>query len=60
MARFGVLDIPDKEASRLSDAALIARLVQSGISRLTAHRIVELERAKAAPGRARAHAQSRR
>ena len=67
MARFGTLEIPDWEARRLSDSAIVERLIAEGKSRLTAYRIVELGREQAErgceqvePGRARAHAQSRR
>ena len=40
MAQYGKLEIPDAEARRLSDAAIVERLVEHGCSRLdgTAHR----------------------
>ncbi len=60
MARFGTLEIADDEAKWLTDAALVARLIASGTSRVTAYRIVELERSKTLPSRARTHSQSRR
>ena len=60
MARFGEIEISDAEARKLSDAAIVERLVAHGKSRLTAARIVELARQKLEPSRARAHAQSRR
>ncbi len=60
MVRFGNLEIPDEEAEKLSNAAIAALLVANGTSKLTAARIVELERTKAEPSRARAHSQSRR
>jgi hypothetical protein len=41
-------------------AAAVERLVQEGASRLTAARIVEIERGAGEAGRARAHAMSRR
>jgi hypothetical protein len=44
----------------MSNAAIVAMLVASGTSRLTAERIVEVERDGADAGRARAHLQSRR
>ncbi len=60
MARFADVEIPDAEVQKLSDAAIVERLVAHGKSRLTASRIVELERRNVEPSRARAHAQSRR
>jgi hypothetical protein len=60
LAVYGELEIPDADVLKLSDAALVARLVASGKSRVTAYRIVELERQKAEPSRARPHTQSRR
>jgi hypothetical protein len=60
MATFGKLEIPDAEASRLSTAAIVERLVESGCSRLVAERIVEIARGDAEAGRARPHAQARR
>jgi hypothetical protein len=55
MARFGKVEIPQAEAERLSTAALVERLVASGMSRLTATRMVELERGDEEVGRARRH-----
>jgi hypothetical protein len=52
-ATFGRLTLPAAEANRLSDRALIERLVESGRSRLTAARIVETTRGQAEVGRAR-------
>jgi CelD/BcsL family acetyltransferase involved in cellulose biosynthesis len=43
----------------LSDAERVARLVESGSSRLTAERIVAIERGTADPGRARRHTPTR-
>ena len=60
MAVYGKLEIPDAEVRRLSEDAIVARLVASGTSRLTAYRLVELERTKTEPSRARTHTQSRR
>ena len=48
------------ETNRRDRLALVERLVASGASRLTAERIVAIERGEAAPGRARRHTQSRR
>ena len=60
MAVYGKLEIPDAEVRQLTDAAIVERLVASGTTRLTAYRLVELERTKTEPSRARAHTQSRR
>jgi hypothetical protein len=57
---FERLEIAEEEMRRLSGAALIDRLVSSGISRLSAERMVAIERGIAEPGRARAHMQARR
>jgi hypothetical protein len=57
MVRFGQLELTETEAARLSDAAIIARLVDTGVSRLSAARIVEVGRgaevARARPHKAR-------
>ena len=60
MAQYGKLEIPDAEARRLSDAAIVERLVEHGCSRLTAQRIVEIERGSAEPARARRRTLARR
>ena len=49
-----------REMKELSNARVVERLVDRGVSRLSAERIVEIERSTAEPGRARAHAMSRR
>jgi hypothetical protein len=53
-----------EESGSLKDPAearaLVQRLVAEGASRLTAERIVAIERGDAEPGRARRHPQSRR
>ena len=59
MTVYGKLDIPEDEVRRMSDDAIVARLVASGTTRLTAYRLVELERTKAEPSRARPHMQAR-
>jgi hypothetical protein len=59
MAWFGRVEIPDAELARLTDDAFVERLVERGVSRLTAHRIVAIQRGSAEPGRARRHAQAR-
>jgi len=56
---FGKLEIPDAEAEKLTDSAIVARLVEAGHSRLTAERIVAIEREQEQPTRARRHTQSR-
>ena len=48
------------EMKLLSDAMVVERLVAAGVSRLSAVRIVEVERKACEPGRARAHSMSRR
>ena len=59
MTRFGALEIPEAEAARLSDEAIANRLVESGVSRLSAARIVAVVRGKDEPGRARPHPRGR-
>ena len=54
MVRFGELELTEAEAAYLSDASIADRLVDTGVSRLTAVRIVELARG-ADIGRARPH-----
>jgi hypothetical protein len=54
MVRFGELELTEAEAALLSDASIADRLVKTGVSRLTAARIVELGRG-AEIGRARPH-----
>jgi hypothetical protein len=49
-----------KEMKALSNAMVVERLVDGGLSRLSAERIVEIERGAVEPGRARAHTTSRR
>jgi hypothetical protein len=55
LAQFGKIALPREEARLLTSAALVERLVAAGASRLTAHRIVEVERGGDMPGRARKH-----
>jgi hypothetical protein len=55
MTSFGKLEIPEDEARRLSDEAIARRLVETGVSRLSAARLVEIARGKGEPGRARPH-----
>jgi hypothetical protein len=48
-----------REMKALSDAMVVERLVDRGVSRLSAVRIVEIERNACEPGRARTHTMSR-
>jgi hypothetical protein len=57
---FGVLEIPNSELRYLSNAMIVERLVASGVSRLSADRIVAVQRGDDEPGRARRHGQSHR
>jgi hypothetical protein len=54
------IKISDIDTARLTGRALVERLVDNGISRLTAERFVVLERDDVEAGRARPHTQSRR
>ena len=54
------LKISDIDTARLTGRALVERLVDNGISRLTAERFVALEADNAEAGRARPHTQARR
>jgi hypothetical protein len=49
-----------KEMNALSNAMVVERLVDCGVSRLSAERVVEIERGVVEPGRARTHTTSRR
>ncbi len=60
LERFGKLDLSGDEATTLTRATLVERLMEAGASRLTAERIVAIERDGAQPGRARPHSQARR
>ena len=53
---FGRLEIPEAEAARLSDEAIVKRLVETGVSRLSAARVVAVARGDGEVGRARPHA----
>jgi hypothetical protein len=57
---FGTLEIADSELRLLTDAMIVERLVASGVSRLSAARIVDVQRGDAELGRARRHSQSHR
>jgi hypothetical protein len=54
------IKISDVDTARLTGRALVERLVDNGISRLTAERFVALERDNVEAGRARPHTQARR
>jgi hypothetical protein len=60
--RFDFMVIRTEQSSKAERerAAAVERLVQEGASRLTAARIVEIERSAGEAGRARTHAMSRR
>jgi hypothetical protein len=60
MARVGKVEIDDAELKWLSTSELIARLVDAGVSRLTAERFIAIERGTATQGRARPHPVARR
>jgi hypothetical protein len=55
-----MIKIADVDAERLTGTALVERLVDNGISRLTAERFVAIERGAVEAGRARPHTQARR
>jgi hypothetical protein len=57
---FGALEIADAELRFLSNAMIVDRLVASGVSPLSAARIVAVQRGDVEPGRARRHSQSHR
>ena len=52
MVRFGKLELPARQVAAMHGDELVALLVRSGLSRVTAGRILEL-RGSADPGRAR-------
>ena len=54
------LEISGTEARMLGHYRLVERLMDGGISRLTAERLAELELGAAEPGRARSHSHARR
>ena len=59
VSAFGKLVIPTAEANRRTDGEIISRLVESGVSRLSAARIVEVQRGGAEASRARRHTKGR-
>jgi hypothetical protein len=52
---FGRLEIAPSEVHWLSNATIVERLCDSGVSRLSAERIVAVQRGEVEPGRARRH-----
>ena len=54
-SQFGSLSLTDSQLSRLRDWEVVDLLIEAGSSRLTAERMVEIERGEAEPGRARRH-----
>jgi hypothetical protein len=54
-----VLAMSRAEARMLGWTELVARMVERGVSRLTAERVAEVELGTAEPGRARKHTQAR-
>jgi hypothetical protein len=60
VALFGRLEIAHSEVHWLSNATIVERLVDSGVSRLSAERIVAVQRGEVEPGRARRHATGHR
>jgi hypothetical protein len=57
---FGTIAFADAELRSLSSAMIVERLVESGVSRLSAERIVAVQRDNVEPGRARRHAKGYR
>jgi hypothetical protein len=57
---FGRLEFADPDVDSLSDTMIVLRLVESGVSRLSAERIVAVQRGEVEPGRARRHTQAHR
>jgi hypothetical protein len=57
--RYRKLEIACAEARGLSDEELVVRLLDAGASRLTAERIVAIERGDSEAGRARHHSRAR-
>jgi hypothetical protein len=58
--RFGRVEVSEADLKELSRSVLIDRLTAGGLSRLSAERIIAIERGLAERGRARAHMQARR
>ena len=54
------IQIEVREMKALSNMMVVERLVDRGVSRLSAERIIEIERGTCEPGRARTHTLSRR
>jgi hypothetical protein len=54
-SQFRSLSLTDSKLRRLRDWEVVDLLIEAGSSRLTAERMVEIERGEAEPGRARRH-----
>ena len=54
------LGLTPAEASKLDEATVLERLIDAGVSKLTAARMLEVERVGTEPGRARRHGGQRR
>jgi hypothetical protein len=52
---FGRIELPERTVEMANNDELVRLLVDAGASRLTAERLVELERGEGEPGRARRH-----
>jgi hypothetical protein len=59
-SQLGALNLSELQLSRLRDWEIAELLVAAGFSRLTADRMVAIERGEAEPGRARPHGMARR
>ncbi len=58
--RLARIEISESEMQHVSSTVLVARLVEGGVSRLTAERFIEIQRGSAEAGRARPHPVARR
>lgn len=58
--RLARIEISESEMQLLSSTVLVARLVEGGVSRLTAERFIAIQREGAEAGRARPHPVARR
>ena len=59
VVRFGSVEIANAELKQLDDDGLVDRLLAGGMSRLSAARVVAIERGDAEPSRARIRSQAR-
>lgn len=58
--RLAHIEISESEMKHLSSTVLVARLVEGGVSRLTAERFIAIQRDGVEAGRARPHPVARR